>query len=208
MAFILGSKYKPLREAAKNGDERAKSILKMQFDGSEQSELDASVEEYFNPPQKKAPPIQEAFVKVEEPVATTSTGNKALDKFLRDNSVSEDSEDYEDYVNTFYDMFPKNRPIKPTRPTEPIVDMGDSQPVESEIVDGKEHLFVLEEAIHFLIKDENEALDGYDKVIKDIVNNKDVLKLDDIKLQGLVSKLQEIKNEEIQHIKELQEMIK
>jgi gas vesicle protein len=55
--------------------------------------------------------------------------------------------------------------------------------------------------IDALIKDENEAIDGYDKAIKFVQNATDFL--DEIK-EGYISKLSKIKEDELAHIKDLQ----
>ena len=55
--------------------------------------------------------------------------------------------------------------------------------------------------IQVLIDDENEAIDGYDKAIKFIANSSDEDKENKIKV------LEEIKNDEIDHIKKLKEIL-
>lgn len=57
--------------------------------------------------------------------------------------------------------------------------------------------------VEALIKDENEAIDGYDKAIK-FVSNADLPQL--VKTAYL-EKLNHIKNEEIEHIEELKEIL-
>ena len=54
-------------------------------------------------------------------------------------------------------------------------------------------------AIDFLIKDENEAIDGYDKAIK-LVTNSDI---DEETKKRILDVLEHIKQEEIEHIEEL-----
>lgn len=56
------------------------------------------------------------------------------------------------------------------------------------------------EVIKKLIEDENEAIDGYDKAIKYITNT--------INDEAVINKLQKIKDDEIQHIEDLKELIK
>lgn len=58
--------------------------------------------------------------------------------------------------------------------------------------------------IEDLIKDENEAIDGYDKAIKFLSNANFA---DDVVKTAYLQKLQHIKDEEIEHIKELKEIL-
>ena len=58
--------------------------------------------------------------------------------------------------------------------------------------------------IEALIQDENEAIDGYDKAIKYLSNANFV---DDVIKTAYLEKLNHIKNEEIEHIKELKEVL-
>ena len=58
--------------------------------------------------------------------------------------------------------------------------------------------------IEALIQDENEAIDGYDKAIKYLSNANFV---DDVVKTAYLEKLNHIKNEEIEHIKELKEVL-
>jgi len=51
--------------------------------------------------------------------------------------------------------------------------------------------------LNFLIKDEKEAIDGYNKVLKYSINTR---------LQMTTRKLTEIRNEEIKHLNELEEL--
>ena len=58
--------------------------------------------------------------------------------------------------------------------------------------------------IEDLIKDENEAIDGYDKAIKYLSNANFA---DDVVKTAYLQKLNHIKDEEIEHIKELKEIL-
>ena len=58
--------------------------------------------------------------------------------------------------------------------------------------------------IEDLIKDENEAIDGYDKAIKYLSNANFT---DDVVKTAYLEKLNHIKDEEIEHIKELKEIL-
>lgn len=85
--FIPIDKMKTLREASKNGDERAKKIISMQLGGKD--DFGPLMDEYFAPK-----PI------VSEKPATNS-GNPKLDEFLKFNGITEDSPDYQSYVDDF-----------------------------------------------------------------------------------------------------------
>lgn len=76
----------------------------------------------------------------------------------------------------------------------------EEQPAQEEMQEGKEDW---KSIVGFLIKDENEAIDGYDKAIK-YVSNADLPQL--IKTAYL-EKLEHIKQEEIEHIEELKEIL-
>lgn len=58
--------------------------------------------------------------------------------------------------------------------------------------------------IEDLIKDENEAIDGYDKAIKFLSNANFA---DDVVKTAYLEKLNHIKDEEIEHIQELKELL-
>ena len=61
----------------------------------------------------------------------------------------------------------------------------------------------LPQVIEALIKDENEAIDGYDKAIKFVTNSN----LPSLIKTAYIDKLQKIKDEEIEHIEELKEIL-
>ena len=105
MPFIPIDKMKQLREAAKNGDERAKKILRAQL---EKKDYASDLDSYFAAP---AMPEQ-AQASLQIPTQTKSTGNPKLDAFLADNGVLEGSPDYEDAVNDYYNEFPEERPAQ------------------------------------------------------------------------------------------------
>ncbi len=88
--FIPIDKMKQLREAARNGDERAKLILKAQLNGDDFS---ASLDEYFAP----KPEPQEVEV------VNNQSGDSRLEKFLADNGISKDDPEYNDAVHDFYE---------------------------------------------------------------------------------------------------------
>ena len=111
MPFIEIEKMKKLREAAKNGDERAIKILHAQLNKEDYaSDLDA----FFAPKQPETKIVEN---KVEgnpgsatEAKATKGTGNARLDAFLADNGIMEGDPDYDDAVNDYYNEFPEDMP--------------------------------------------------------------------------------------------------
>lgn len=103
MPFIPVDQMKKLREAAKNGDARAKAILQAQLGGQDYA---ADLDAYFKP--ISAPAGNPGSVS--EAKATASTGNAKLDAFLADNGVHEGDPDYEDAVNDYYNEFPNEMP--------------------------------------------------------------------------------------------------
>lgn len=60
-----------------------------------------------------------------------------------------------------------------------------------------------QQIVEALVKDENEAIDGYDKAIKFIANSD----LPDLIKTAYTEKLEHIKQEEIEHIEELKEIL-
>lgn len=61
----------------------------------------------------------------------------------------------------------------------------------------------LKQIVEALVKDENEAIDGYDKAIKFIANSD----LPELVKTAYIGKLEHIKAEEIEHIEELKEIL-
>ena len=121
MPFIEIEKMKKLREAAKNGDERAKKILQAQLKKEDYtSDLDA-----FFAPAPAATKVVNNYGNpgsANEAKATKGTGNAKLDQFLLDNGVSEGDPEYEDAVNDYYNEFPDEMPEdwgKPKPAAEP-----------------------------------------------------------------------------------------
>lgn len=68
-------------------------------------------------------------------------------------------------------------------------------------IEEKKNVGDFKSIIQFLIDDENEAIDGYDKAIKFIANSNEEDK------EARMKALEEIKNDEIEHIKKLKEML-
>ena len=116
MPFIPVDQMKKLREAAKNGDARAKAILQAQLGGQDYT---ADLDAYFKPaPETKIINNTGNPGSVSEAKATKSTGNTKLDAFLADNGVQEGDPDYEDAVNDYYNEFPNEMPEDWGKPKE------------------------------------------------------------------------------------------
>ena len=112
MPFIPVDQMKKLREASKNGDERARKILQAQLN---REDFASDLESFFAP----APQATVTATKVvsngnpgsvTEVKATKGTGNAKLDAFLADNGIAEGDEDYEDAINDYYNEFPNEMP--------------------------------------------------------------------------------------------------
>lgn len=113
MSFIPMNQMKILREAAKNGDERAKKIIQEHF---QKKDYSADLEDYFKPVQETAPEAPKESIP-DMPATNpgtmpehVGTGNPKLDEFLRGNGIKEGDEDYEDAINDYYMEFPNERP--------------------------------------------------------------------------------------------------
>lgn len=91
--FIPIDKMKKLREASKNGDEKAKKILSMHLGGTE--DFSSLMDEYFAAPQG-----------VTEKPATESDG---LTKFLEFNGIQKGHPEYDSYVEDYYKENPQER---------------------------------------------------------------------------------------------------
>ena len=76
--------------------------------------------------------------------------------------------------------------------------------IDQENIDTNQEAQDWTQVIEDLIKDENEAIDGYDKAIKYLSNANFV---DDVVKTAYLEKLNHIKDEEIEHIKELKEIL-
>lgn len=197
MRFIPIDKMKALREAARNGDERAKKILNMQMNDEDFSSL---LEEQFSTPK-----TEEKEILVKE----NNSPDDKLQNFLKYNNVKEGDEDYESTVEAFYKEFPKARPVAEAKATD-----GDDIELPNEEDDtsiyGEEDEPINDENpvqedktfIDDLIQDEYEAIEQYNKAISEI------LKLDegDSLKKGLITDLEEIRRDEFDHVEKLKRM--
>lgn len=191
MRFIPIDKMKTLREAARNGDERAKKILNMQMNDEDFSSL---LEEQFSTPK-----TEEKEILVKE----SNSPDDKLQNFLKYNNVKEGDEDYESTVEAFYKEFPKARPVAEAKATD-----GDdiSLPNEEDntSIYGEDDEPIEEDKMFIddLIQDEYEAIEQYNKAISEI------LKLDegDSLKKGLITDLEEIRRDEFDHVEKLKRM--
>lgn len=177
MKFIPIDKMKSLREASKNGDANAIKILDLQMSGGDFGSL---LDEFFQP--KQVAP-QGA------PVEGKSLPNKGeqskLEKFLAFNNVTKDSPDYESFVEDFYNEFPEER--------------------EHEHSANNNGMTMCEEECFItpLIQEEIKAINDYNEAIMKVM---DMDELGDAAKRGMISKLEEIKRDEMEHLEELKRM--
>lgn len=195
--FIPINKIKQLREASRNGDERAKNILDLHMNGEDYSSI---FEEYFNPKQPEH---------VEEKPNLESQEQTGLQKFLAFNNVKEGSPEFNDYVEEYYMENPEE---KPKSVKEEVIDTlaeGKVEKIDKMLVSlsrqdsAKENLDedqigLRMDYIDTLIEDENEAIQGYDKGILLFANIEED--------KNVISVLNEIKTDELRHIKMLKDL--
>ena len=191
MRFIPIDKMKTLREAARNGDERAKKILNMQMNDEDFSSL---LEEQFSTPK-----TEEKEILVKE----SNSPNDKLQKFLKYNNVKEGDEDYESTVEAFYKEFPKARPVAEAKATDgDDIELPNDEDNTSIYGEDDEPIQEDKSFIDDLIQDEYEAIEQYNKAISEI------LKLDegDSLKKGLITDLEEIRRDEFDHVEKLKRM--
>lgn len=222
MAYIPFDKIKSLREAAKNGDARARKILIMQMNGEDFNSL---LEEYFANPEQ---PKEEKPVAASTPIIEDNDiTDPKLKKFLEYNGVKKGDQDYESTIEAYYQEFPKARPganleMKATNTDVDVVipndDDGSSiygeedEPIEDDVkFDSPTQHHVQEtvateekNCIDTLIEDEYEAIAGYDKAISEIMR----MDLSDAIKKGLIADLEEIRRDEFEHVEKLKRMKK
>ena len=222
MAYIPFDKIKSLREAAKNGDARARKILIMQMNGEDFSSL---LEEYFaNPEQSKE----------EKPVATSTPiiedndiTDPKLKKFLEYNGVKKGDQDYESTIEAYYQEFPKARPQASKglemKATDTNIDVQLPNDDDGSSIYGEEDEEIEDDVkfdsptqhhvqetvateekncIDTLIEDEYEAIVGYDKAISEIMR----MDLSDAIKKGVIADLEEIRRDEFEHVEKLKRM--
>ena len=182
MRFIPVDKMQKLREAAHNGDERARKILHSQM---HDEDFGADLDEYFKPAPAPAPAPDEA----EAPAETTVSGvgekdDVRLKKFLEDNGITEDSPEYEDAVKEFK------------------AEMGIKEPEQADENDPRAQF---DEIIKKLVKEEIKAIDDYSKAITEIM---DLPEFNEIQMRRAIARFKEIRSDEEEHVKELNALFK
>lgn len=122
---------------------------------------------------------------VEEQKSLPEKGEQSnLEKFLAFNGVTKDSPDYNSFVEDFYKEFPNERPKE----------MGGI----GEHCEVGEDCFLLP-----LIQEEIKAIGDYNEAIMKVM---DMDELGDAAKRGMISKLEEIKRDEMEHLEELKRM--
>jgi len=173
MPFIPVEQLKQLREAAKNGDTRAKKILSSYMNKEDYS---ADFDAYFTP-QTQPQEMEEGNPgSVQEAVATKGTGNAKLDQFLADNGVKEGDSDYEDALNDYYNEFPNERPAE----------MLHSAPEQEAQPEAQEGLDLTQEIGQGII----DLISKCDKTLLEVMQSEEI---DDTSKKGAMTSLQEIK---------------
>lgn len=108
------------------------------------------------------------------------------------------SQGWQDKVLGMYSKYAKPTPLTPDQ----VLEYKEAD-TKGEMLESLEGSDDLQGIVKFLIEDENEAVDGYDKAIKAF--NAATLPAPD--REHIVSELQHIKEEELEHIRELEEVL-
>lgn len=122
------------------------------------------------------------------PVQETSTEQAAeapetskLSQFLKENGIEKGHPEYDNYVQDFYNEFPNEK-------------KEETQECECECV----------EEINKLRKEESDAIDSYSKSITLFMNSQE---LNDNQKRKIISRLKEIRSDEEEHFRELNELL-
>lgn len=201
MAYIPFEKMKALREAAKNGDERARKIIIMQMNGEDFGSL---LDQYFTKPEESNKP--------EDHLDTTE--DSKLNKFLEYNGVKKGDMDYDSTVEAYYKEFPKERQhgTFETKATESDSDNTsiygeEDEPIEDDQFTKEKQLSMhheLEEDIFSkLMGEEIDAIRSYGDAILKIMSCE---KYNDNEKKGIIEKLEEIRRDEQEHWSELKHL--
>lgn len=232
MRFIPIDKMKSLREAAKNGDSRARKIIIMQMNGEDFGSL---LDEYFANP--KTPNKVEETSKTEQIVNKEISPNAVEDnditdpklkKFLEYNGVKKGDIDYESTIEAYYQEFPKARPganleMKATD-TDVEVNLPNDEDDGSSIYGEEDE--EIEDDVKFdsptqhhvqetvateektdifnkLMGEEIDAIRSYDDAILKVMNSS---QYNDNEKKGIIARLEEIKHDEREHWEELKRL--
>lgn len=201
MAYIPFEKMKSLREAAKNGDERARKIIIMQMNGEDFGSL---LDQYFEVPNKTE----------DHEDHSGTTEDSKLNKFLEYNGVKKGDMDYDSTVEAYYKEFPKERKHDTfeTKATESDSDNTsiygeEDEPIEDDQF-GKEkqlsmHHELEEDIFSKLMGEEIDAIRSYGDAILKIMSCE---KFNDNEKKGIIEKLEEIRRDEQEHWSELKHL--
>ena len=219
MAYIPFDKIKSLREAAKNGDARARKILIMQMNGEDFGSL---LDEYFAKQPKEEKPVATSTPIIEDNDIT----DPKLKKFLEYNGVKKGDQDYESTIEAYYQEFPKARPsanleMKATNTNADVIlpndDDGSSiygeedEEIEDDVKFDSPTQHRVEETVATEEKDifdklmgeEIDAIRSYDDAILKVMNSG---QYNDNEKKGIIAKLEEIKHDEREHWEELKRL--
>lgn len=202
MAYIPFEKMKTLREAAKNGDERARKIIIMQMNGEDFGSL---LDQYFTKPEESN--------KAEDHSDTTE--DSKLNKFLEYNGVKKGDMDYDSTVEAYYKEFPKERhhDTFETKATESDSDNTsiygeEDEPIEDDQFGKEKQLSSMhhgseEDIFSKLMGEEIDAIRSYGDAILKIMSCE---KYNDNEKKGIIEKLEEIRRDEQEHWSELKHL--
>lgn len=221
MAYIPFDKMKSLREAAKNGDTRARKIIIMQMNGEDFGSL---LDEYFTKQPKEEKPIATSTPIIEDNDIT----DPKLKKFLEYNGVKKGDIDYESTIEAYYQEFPKARPganleMKATD-TDVEVNLPNDEDDGSSIYGEEDE--EIEDDVKFdsptqhhvqetvateekndlfnkLMGEEIDAIRSYDDAILKVMNSS---QYNDNEKKGIIARLEEIKHDEREHWEELKRL--
>ena len=202
MGFIPVDQMKKLREAAKNGDERAKAILRAQLNGTDYA---SDLELYFKPVEEPKPQPSGNPGSAAEAKATQGTGNARLDAFLADNGVKQGDPEYEDALNDYYNEFPEEMPEdwgKAKNKGQAFGEQGDmvGGPAQSPEQEAK-----MEDAARDLGKLLINVISECDKEMLEIMQDESI---DDNAKKGAMTSLQEIKQNMLDNIDKVRKIKK
>ncbi len=197
MIFIPVDKMKELREAARNGDERAKKIIIMQMNGED---FDSSLDEFF--------------VKVNEsPVEEgDDITDEKLKNFLEYNGVKKGDIDYEETIETYYKEFPKARPVFEAKATggNDIVlpnNTDDNYSIydeEDKVIEDEEQVKENKSFLDELIKSEYEITAKYNNAILEVSK----IDLNNAAQKGIITDLEDIRKNSFANIEKLKSIQK
>lgn len=179
--FIAKDKFDKLREAMRNGDEKAAAIL--QSFRSDDGNCSSLMEEYFKP-ESEVETENVPEVSTPEVEVNGAPEMSRLEKYLADNEVKEGDDNYDEYVSEFYEMFPNEKPHE------------ENSEVVPEEVEEKEDL------ITPLVDDEIEAIEEYQKFLNELLPSD----MCPEKKAYITSKINKIIEDEKQHIEILKEL--